>query len=76
MIEGFETSAISTVMPGNYPKENILHIEHSESLKLGVYSLMLAGGCRNVWEGGNCVFIYIVCSNFGFINKYRAIAGN
>ena len=25
-IEGSETSAISFVTPGNYPKENILHI--------------------------------------------------
>jgi len=28
-----ETSAISIVTPGNYPKENTLHIEHGESLK-------------------------------------------
>jgi len=33
LIEGSETSAISTVTPGNYPKENILHTEHGESLK-------------------------------------------
>ena len=33
MIEGSETSAISTQTPGNYPKENILHIEHDKSLK-------------------------------------------
>jgi len=33
MIEGSETSAISFVTPGNYPKENILHTEHGESLK-------------------------------------------
>ena len=33
LIEGSETSAISTVTPGHYPKENILHIEHGESLK-------------------------------------------
>jgi len=26
LIEGSETSAISIVTPGNYPKENILHI--------------------------------------------------
>jgi len=32
-IEGSETSTIRTKMPGNYPKENILHIEHGESLK-------------------------------------------
>ena len=28
-----ETSAIRTQMPGNYPKRNTLHLEHSESLK-------------------------------------------
>ena len=33
LIEGSETSAISIVTPGSYPKENILHIEHGESLK-------------------------------------------
>ena len=33
LIEGSETSAIRTHTPGNYPKENILHIEHGESLK-------------------------------------------
>jgi len=32
-IEGSETSAIRTKTPGNYPKENILHIEHGVSLK-------------------------------------------
>jgi p-aminobenzoyl-glutamate transporter AbgT len=32
-IEGSETSAIRSKTPGNYPKENILHIEHGESLK-------------------------------------------
>ena len=32
-IEGSETSAIRTKTPGYYPKENILHIEHGESLK-------------------------------------------
>jgi len=33
LIEGSETSAIRIQTPGNYPKENILHIEHGESLK-------------------------------------------
>ena len=33
LIEGSETSDIRTKTPGNYPKENILHIEHGESLK-------------------------------------------
>ena len=32
-IEGSETSAFRTPTPGNYPKENILHKEHGESLK-------------------------------------------
>jgi len=33
LIEGSETSAIRTQTPGNYPKENMLHIEHGGSLK-------------------------------------------
>jgi hypothetical protein len=33
-IEGSETSGIRTKTPRNYPKENILHKEHGESLKL------------------------------------------
>ena len=33
LIECPETSAIRTQTPGNYPKENILHIEQGESLK-------------------------------------------
>ena len=32
-IEGSETSAFKTQTPGKYPKENILHNEHGESLK-------------------------------------------
>jgi hypothetical protein len=36
-IEGSETSAIRTKTPGNYPKENILHIEHGESLKSSIF---------------------------------------
>jgi len=32
-IEGSETSAFRTQTPGNYPKENIPHKEHGESLK-------------------------------------------
>jgi len=33
LVECSETSAIRTQTPGNYPKENTLHIEHGESLK-------------------------------------------
>jgi len=33
LIEGSEMSAISIVTLGNYPKENILHTGHGESLK-------------------------------------------
>ena len=32
-IVSFETSAIRTQTPGNYPKRNKLHLEHGESLK-------------------------------------------
>ena len=37
MIQGSEMSAVRTQTPGNYPKENILHTEHGESLKSIVY---------------------------------------
>jgi hypothetical protein len=33
LIEGSETSAISNQTPGKYPKENLLHVKHGESLK-------------------------------------------
>jgi len=33
-IEGSETPAFETQTPGKYPKENILHKEQGESLKL------------------------------------------
>jgi len=32
-IEGSETSAFKPQTPGKYPKENMLHKEHGESLK-------------------------------------------
>ena len=32
-MEGSETSAFKPQTPGKYPKENILHKEHGESLK-------------------------------------------
>jgi hypothetical protein len=32
-IESSETSSFRTQTPGNYPKENMLHKEHGESLK-------------------------------------------
>ena len=37
-IEGSETSAFKPQTPGKYPKENILHKEHGESLKSRRYS--------------------------------------
>ena len=36
-IQCSETSAIITQTLGNYPKENILHIEHGESLKSRIF---------------------------------------
>ena len=39
LIEGSETSTIRTQTLGNYPKENILHIEHGESLKSRILHL-------------------------------------
>ena len=41
-IEGSETSAFKPQTPGKYPKENILHKEHGESLKSRRYRRMLS----------------------------------
>jgi len=41
LIEGTETSAIRTQTLGNYPKENILHTEHGESLKSRHFILII-----------------------------------
>jgi len=41
LIEGSETSAISIVTPGNYPKENTLHTGHGESLKSRILHILL-----------------------------------
>jgi len=38
-IECSETSAIRTQTQGNYPKENISHIEHGESLKTRMWKV-------------------------------------
>jgi len=59
LIEGSETSDISIVTPGNYPKENILHTGHGESLKSRITSYIiktqisqLIANCINlVWLG-------------------------
>ena len=39
-IEGSEMLAFKPQMPGKYPKENILHKEHGESLKSRLTSLI------------------------------------
>jgi len=41
LIEGYETSAIGILTPGNYSKENILHTEHGESLKSRVQLIVV-----------------------------------
>jgi len=46
LIEGSETSAIRTQTPGNYPKENMLHIEHGESLKSRIFLISFCQGGR------------------------------
>jgi len=46
LIEGSETSAITFVTPGNYPKENVLHTEHGESLKSRTFFLCGMWGKR------------------------------
>ena len=50
-IEGSETSAIRTQKPGNYPKENTLHIEHGESLKSNVVFFTLLWRQANPQDG-------------------------
>ena len=40
-IEGSETSAFKPQTPGKYPKENILHKEHGESLKSIITSILI-----------------------------------
>jgi len=55
LIEGSETSAISTVTPGNYPKENILHIEHGVSLKLRTIIRLRISEAR---KGGGSILLY------------------
>jgi len=42
-IEGSETSAFKPQTPGKYPKENILHKEHGESLKSRQNHAVLSG---------------------------------
>ena len=55
LIEGTETSAIRTQTLENYPKENILTIEHGESLKsrIGLLCLLLPGGRHFITSFGN-----------------------
>jgi len=51
LIEGSETSAIRTQTPGNYPKENILHIENGESLKSRIQEIYFeAAGHRRAMQ--------------------------
>jgi len=44
VVEGgrYISAAIIIVTPGNYPKENILHTEHGESLKSRNVKLLLS----------------------------------
>jgi len=48
LIEGSETSAISIVTPGNYPKENILHTGHGESLKSRTFNNYFTSTAGNI----------------------------
>jgi len=54
-IKGSETSGFTTQTPGNYPKENILHKEHGESLRsrsLNVYTSYWHGLQSVLWTLG------------------------
>jgi len=48
-IKGSETSAFRTQTLGNYPKENILHKEHSESLKSKIIYFVLSLNKDHIW---------------------------
>jgi hypothetical protein len=39
-----ETSAYKFQTPGNYPKESMQHLEHGESLKSGIFIIILSRG--------------------------------
>ena len=52
-IEVSETSAFKPQTPGKYPKENILHKEHGESLKSrSTHTLANDGPLSILWLGG------------------------
>jgi hypothetical protein len=57
LIEGFETSAFRTQTQGNYPKENILHKEHGESLKSRKQTVFLTGNKSEVHDFNNFFLI-------------------
>jgi hypothetical protein len=52
LIEGSETSAYTNQTPGNYPKENLLYSEHSESLKSRIRHLYGEETARQAYEDG------------------------
>jgi hypothetical protein len=52
-IEGSETSAFKTQTPGKYPKENIPHKEHGESLKWSLTVEMEGLGVTNIKTSTN-----------------------
>jgi hypothetical protein len=41
-IQRSEMSAYKIQMPGNYPKENLLHPQHGQSLKTTMYTVLRA----------------------------------
>jgi hypothetical protein len=57
-IEGSETSAFKPQTPGKYPKENILHKEHGESLKSRQVLLCLTD---------TSLYIYMCVKHFGWL---------
>ena len=71
LIEGSET-AIRTKTPGNYPKENMLHIEHGESLKsrkLSVY-LSFQNNKIKLMASNKCYDNFLIyCHNESSVNS-------
>jgi len=67
-MDGSETSAIRTKTPGNYPKENILRIEHGEILKSRIQVSLQYDKNKGTWHEDRYTFL-ISCSVFLRVRK-------
>jgi len=77
LIEGSETSAIRTQTPGNYPKENILHIEHGESLKSRIREKVVISISSSTTSSKNVLFLlsFVWIQLYSYIERNEMISG-